>query len=265
MLITACGNMTGLGPVTTSTSLPTNTSEPTETSTQMPTATPLPSPTATEVLSPQEKLNQEYRDLVPLDEKCVKSTSLTMSYDDIQPGTEYLELYVHAATPENPQNRQITLGPPQDPTVIDNAVVLPVVCRDNNNNIFEFLLNLGGPKQGVGGSDQFDFTFTHQEQINANTVRFSEKTITTTAHGVLGYLKKGDATRVLVPIKPGTGPFREGSSKRAQLAELSVKYPSSYLDSLNLLSQENFDALRNLGELIITPALVYFPVETLPP
>jgi hypothetical protein len=261
MVFSACGNIPGLGPVATATSLPTITPPPTNTPTQTPTATPLPSPTPTETLTPQEQLEREYSHLVPPDEPCVKQPESIMLPDPTQANTEYTELQVRTTDHTNASWMKIPLGPPENQKVRE-VLVLPVVCRDANKKLFKISVIIGGRDFGENGTNINELYTVSIEQTESGTI-FGYGLEVGSAEELVNKILAGQLMFITAVIKPGTGPLRSivyggTTNELAKLAVLTAQ-DSNYTDPLNLLAQTG-TALPD--DFVILPARIDLVLES---
>lgn len=195
MLITACGNIPGLGPVATSTTTPTITPPPTNTPTPTPTATPLPSPTATKQLTHQEQLERDYGHLVPKDEKCVTYTELISPGSDIYPpGLVFAELQLHATgnkIGEDIKTITIPWGEEKTPREVN---ILRVICRDANLKIMEPMwLVLGGEDFGENHDGTAVYWYIANNGNNGRKIMTVQELITRISAGL--------KIKIEVPVK----------------------------------------------------------------
>ena len=193
-----------------------------------------PSPTATEQLTHQEQLERDYGVLVPKNEKCVQFTDSISLPDYTQDNTTYASLQVRATDPKNAIWKKVGLGPPQDVKERE-VLLLPVVCRDANDNIIKpFWLILGGKDFGKDGSD-LNVYYTHKGGKDFQVVPAQE---------ILDNVQEGDRIEISVVIKPGQGNFKklgsnwEGATNElTRISILMVRYDKQYSDIVNLLAQ----------------------------
>ena len=202
MLISACGNIPGLKPVVTSTSLPTATPLPTNTPTQVPTATPPPRPTATEQLTYQEQLERDYGHLVPLSEKCVVYEELISYMDVIPSGTTFAQLQLHATGNINNVDIKTVTVPWGEDKLPREVYILRVVCRDANSNMMEPMwLVLGGDDFGAEHDGTAVYWYTASNGDNGRRIMTVQELITKISEGL--------KITVSVPIKISSPSVRD--------------------------------------------------------
>ncbi len=238
-LLTACNSVSpSPAPASTLMPVPSSTTTPVVT----PTSTNLPKPTATEQLTPQQQLERDFGNLVPKDEKCVKSPDVIFSTDYTQSNTHYAILHVRATNPANAMWMTIPLGPPQDKKERE-VLILPVVCRDANGGMIKFGLILGGKDLGKNGADLNAY---YNYKIGGE---LSEKGFqVVSAQKILENIEEGDLMAIDVPIKPGDGDMKksrdnwEGATNElAIIAILTVRYDEEYSLVVNQIAQGGGD------------------------